>query len=336
MMPAQKTNASTASEAQGISKNDTRILKACAGFGQFFSEKRGDQYQGFSFQDICTMAQSPQAVEKGEAAWAIPSTLKSREFKVQESAGQYLWCWMDFDSEPAPLSVIADAIQHKTMATALHYTSRSAKPEKQKSRLIMPLVAIVHYQRWRLYQEGLANWLEVQGFIPDRVALRAAQLCYLPNRGEYYQSILNKGAMLDPAIVFAGEIMAIKQAEQKAQIETQERMRQAAQRRSEFKASGRESIIDWFNNCYSTEDVLLQAGYTQRGKHFRHPASESGGYSASVKEGRVFTLSEADPLWSGLKGSHDAFSAFAALFFNGDQSAAASHAWQIAKGGNHA
>ena len=335
-MPAQKTNAPTAIEAQGFSNIDTRILKACAGFGQFFTEKKGVQYHEVSFQDICTMAENPQQVVKAKAAWAIPSTLKRREFKEQEAAGQYLWCWADFDSEPAPLSVIADAIQHKTMATALHYTSRSAKPEKQKSRLIMPLVAIVDYQRWRLYQEGLANWLEAQGFIPDRVALRAAQLCYLPNRGEYYQSTLNKGALLDPAIVFAGEIEAIKQAEKQAQIETQERMRQAAQRRSEFKASGRESIIDWFNTCYSTEDILLQAGYAQRGKHFRHPASESGGYSASVKDGRVFTLSEADPLWTGMKGSHDTFSAFAALFFNGDQSAAASHAWQIAKGGNHA
>lgn len=335
-MMMQKISAPNAIEAQGIAKDHTTIVQACSGVGKYSTDKYGDEYKLITFKDICTMAQYPQEVEKSESAWAIPSTLKSREFQKQEKEGRYVWCWMDFDLDPAPLEVLASAINKKTMATALHYTSRSARIDKQKSRLIMPLSAIVDYSCWRLYQQGFADWLEGQGFIPDRKAvLRAAQLCYLPNRGEYYQSILYEGALLNPAIVFAGEIEEIKKAEQQAEEEAQERMKQAALRRVEFKASGRESIIDWFNSCYSVEGVLLSAGYCQRGRHFRHPASESGGFSASVKDGRVFALSSADPLWSGSQGAHDPFSAFAAIFFNGNQSAAASHAWAVAKGGNH-
>ncbi|MCV6614052.1 MAG: hypothetical protein OIF35_03670, partial [Cellvibrionaceae bacterium] len=42
-------------------------------------------------------------------------------------------------------------------------------------------------------------------------------------------------------------------------------------------------------------------------------------YSASVKGGRVFTLSPADPLYSETDKAHDAFSAFCVLFHSGDE-----------------
>lgn len=116
--------------------------------------------------------------------------------------------------------------------------------------------------------------------------------------------------------------------------------REAAKKRREAiraanVGSGMQSLIHAFNAAYSVEDILVQAGYDQRGKHFRHPNSETGSFSASVKDGRVHTLSSADPLYTGGGGggAHDPFSAFEALFHQGARGSAQSGSGAASKGG---
>ena len=99
-------------------------------------------------------------------------------------------------------------------------------------------------------------------------------------------------------------------------------MNETIKRRAELRASDTPDTIGAFNRSYSVQELLLKARYDQAGDTFRHPNSESGSYSASVKSGRVHSLSSKDPLYTegGGVGAHDAFSVFTVLWCGGEQS----------------
>ena len=79
-------------------------------------------------------------------------------------------------------------------------------------------------------------------------------------------------------------------------------------------------LISAFNLAYTVQEILVRAGYTQRGNSFRHPNSKSGKFSATVKADangvlRINALSLNDPLYvEGSKSGHDAFSVFEVLY----------------------
>jgi hypothetical protein len=79
-----------------------------------------------------------------------------------------------------------------------------------------------------------------------------------------------------------------------------------------------QSLIHAFNQAYEIEELLFEAGYDDKDGKFRHPNSQSGSFSANIKDGRVYTFSSADPLYTDGEGAHDAFSVFTVLFADGD------------------
>ena len=331
-MTAQKENALTAGTDQGAQKTTLQTdIKLCSGFGQFHSNeptaKNRKPYIPVTMAEIEAMVKDPQALDKAQARWVIPSALLSRNFAEQEKNGEYWALWADFDQEPKPIADISWYWEQYTDGcNALFYSSRSATAERQKSRLIVPLAKSLTGADWLLSQECLNDALQAAGFMPDRTTERAAQLCYLPNRGEFYDAYtVTDGTHFDPLTFYAEPIAAKKAAIVLAEQEAAQRIKAAEANRLAFRASGSTSAIEAFNTCHSVDEVLLKAGYTRKGSHYRHPQSESGGYSASVKNGRVFSLSSNDPLFTGGagNGAHDAFSAWAVLFFGGDMTAAA-------------
>lgn len=101
----------------------------------------------------------------------------------------------------------------------------------------------------------------------------------------------------------------------------------AAERRAVLKLSDAPNLMTAFNQAFTPHDWLVTAGYDQRGDTFKHPNSETGNYSASVRPDasgvlRVNTLSPFDPLFVASGGAHDAFSVFTVLMHNGDMDAA--------------
>ena len=316
------------------SKNTLQAdIKLCSGFGQFHSNeltaKIRKPYVSTTMAELIAMVKNPQSVPKANAQWAIWSTLHSRSFAEQEQNGQFWALWADFDQDPRPIKdIIAFWIEYATGCFALFYSSRSATAEKQKSHMVVVLPEPLSGSDWVLAQECLNDALDAAGFIPDRPTEGAAQLCYLPNRGDFYEyRILDNGQYFDPLTFFADQIAAKKSAIDVAKREAEDRRKAAEANRLAFNVSGSSSAIAAFNACHSVDDVLIKAGYAKRGNSYRHPQSESGSYSASVKNGRVYSLSQNDPLYTGT-GAHDAFSAWVVLFFGGDQSAAARFVYQ--------
>ncbi len=303
-------------------------IKLTSGIGQFHTnepdENKPDkvltEYLAIGIDEIRPLVDAPQAVGKTQSQWLIPSTLPSRNFKEQEKNGQYFALWADLDKQPPTLSELS-----KSLATILNgadfecYNSRSATEENQKARVLTFVNKPLTYADWTLAQEILNDQLEALGIIPDRANQRAAQLCYLPNRGELYSSQSErKGVFFNPLAVWAKEINSKQQKLEAERVALEARKHEAMTKRTALKLDDAPDLIGVFNLAYTVQEWLLKAGYSQRGNSFRHPHSESGSYSATVKDGRLNALSPNDPLYNNGAGAHDAFSVYANLFHGGN------------------
>ena len=314
-------------------KNDIGKALLCGGRGQFHTnefdpdkpDKKLTAYEPITFDYICKVVDEPSTYSKPQAQWVIFSTLLSRNFKAQEDKGEFWFLWVDIDEDAQPVHLVKKHLISVIGKCQFEiYTTSSATEENQKSRILVPLNAPLNGTDWVLFQEALNDCLKALGVIPDRAAERPAQLCYLPNKGTFYKSLSNRDDNLfNPGKRFSSAIAEKKLAIVAAEQETQKRREVAAKRKADLLYTGGTSknLIGAFKETYTVEDILLQAGYKQRGNTFCHPNSSSGSYAASVKDGRVNSLNGTDPLNVG-NGAHDAFSAFCVLFHEGDKKAA--------------
>src|SRR5690554_3544627 len=192
----KKKEAPAAEQANGVLEQsvqadyNTIVQKLCSGYGQFHSSTSKNKPRPLvtiTMADIIKMAANPSSQAKIEAQWFIPSTLLSRNFAEQHAKGLFWALWADVDEPEGTtfkgLVSVADRIIY---GDYFAYTSRSATEEEQKARLIIPLAHAVDGTEWLILQKILNDKLEKEGITPDRVTERTGQLCYLPNRGEFY------------------------------------------------------------------------------------------------------------------------------------------------------
>jgi hypothetical protein len=149
--------------------------------------KKLTPYLDIDLAGIRALIDKPQKVDKQSAQWFIPSTLKSRRFKDQENDGEYSMLWADFDKNPKPLKELNDLVSAWGVDYEI-YTSKSATIDNQKGRILIPLSKPLSGIDWIICQKLLNDIFDANGFTPDRASERAAQLCYLPNAGDFYES----------------------------------------------------------------------------------------------------------------------------------------------------
>jgi hypothetical protein len=283
-------------------------LGFCSGIGQFHTDEPGKDnrkpYLLITLEEIRRLVDNPQKKDKSLAQWLIPSTLLSRSFQEQEANGQYGILWADIDRNTKSLIEIEGIIKVLFPGWDYEiYTSRSATQDNQKCRILILLNKPLSGPDWIICQQILNDKLQDNGITPDRASERPAQLCYLPNRGEYYDSRSKRnGAFFDPSLEWADEIKNKQDEIARKAAELERLSNEAKSRREAFKSnSGTSSpdLIGAFNQTYTVQDILLQAGYAQKGNTFRHPKSKSGSFSANVKDGRVYSFSSNDPLYTG-------------------------------------
>ena len=311
-----------------------------SGLGQYHSNEANAKvkrsYMPVMMSIIETMLENPPSSDKTKAQWAIFSTLESRTFAEQLEKGEFWALWADFDEQPKPLDEI-EAIWREIApnTVAWFYTSRSATAENPKSRMIVPLARPLDGATFTMAQACLNDAFESRGFIADRAAERPAQLCYLPNRGEFYDWRKTDGHVFD----LEADGSALHPFYEQRHAVEQKRMQRALERkklrRARQRDDGNVTPIDWFNTAHSVDDILLAAGYEPDPHHpdkYRHPYSESGSFSACIwREGleRVSTLSTSDALYVETGEAHDAFSAWCILEHGGDEQAALQAAKQM-------
>ena len=319
----------------------------CSGFGQPHTNepekekpnKKLTPYNSVTWSEILKKVDKPSTVAKSKAQWLIPSTLMSRTFKTQEEEGKYWMLWGDLDEDIKPIEEVEKVVKELggffQICNYEIYTTSSATEDNQKCRILIPLANLLDGESWKICQETLNAKLIKGGLTPDTSNEKPAQLCYLPNRGgrgknKFYNKLSRRdGLRFDAETVFKEEIAAGKLANVVFKEKQDQEQAKREKKRANLKYKEGESLIHVFNAVYPVEEILLKAGYKQKRNtnSFRHPASSSSstnnneGYGAGVKDGRVNSLNENDPLNTG-KGSHDAFSAFTVIFHGGDTNAA--------------
>jgi len=292
----------------------------CSGFGRFHTDNpkspKARPFVRISYPEICAIAANPSITPKQQAQWILASILLSRSKSEQMERGEFYLLVVDLDHNPPPINKVAEIVKLSCRGSGfLIYTSRSATENCQKSHVLIPTVKSTGY-RWMLTQRVLNDRFEKAGITPDRKMEDANQIIFLPNRGGVYNFIHQQGSVFDPIKAWYPELLKKHQA-----IEADKQKRAIKKSSQAIKASSNgHSLINVFNDNFKVEEWLIQAGYAQKGSCFRHPNSKTGNYSASVKNGKVFTLSSSDPLYSPF--AHDAFNVFVILFNDGDRKAA--------------
>lgn len=252
-------------------------LELCSGYGQWHSpnnERDPKPYTSTTLDQIRAMLDNPPSVEKAQAQWAIFSALASRVHSEQREHGRFIALWADVDEPDGLAFESAMNWLHAMLPAFIAYTSRSATEQNQKMRIIVPLAEPVSGSAFVRLQKILNDKLQKAGITPDRVTERAGQVCYLPNKGQFWCWDEKQGTF-DPKLWAddLAELIRQEKAENEAREQRQEQARQKAAQRM---ASGCRSPIDAYNEAYPLDLTLSAFGYTRRGKKWLSPNSESG------------------------------------------------------------
>ena len=268
----------------------------CSGFGQYHSANHKTNpkpYPKVTHEQIISMAKNPPSVDKSTAQWIIPSTLLSREATAQREKGEYFAVWCDFDSHTELDSI-------KQVLTSLGcfylvYSSRSAKPDLKKWRVIIFLATAANPTDWQIVTSIINDKFQAVGIVPDRASERHNQVAYLSNKGEFYDYFIAENLpYLNWQQTLSAEIQAKKSAIQQQQNDLKARQEQARIKAAERMATGQKTPVLAFNEAYDLENCLLNYGYTKHGKRYLSPNSQTGVAGVTLKDGKWFSSHASD------------------------------------------
>ncbi|MEQ6886463.1 hypothetical protein [Salicola sp. Rm-C-2C1-2] len=224
----------TSGAAQQQYSTTTAVQKLCSGFGQYHSpdaKKNPKPLTTITLAEIQDLTAEPLSVAKDQAQWIIPSTLLSRSHAEQHRDGEFWALWSDFD-EPQGLTfaIIVERARAAIPGAFMAYASRSANEQRQKARLIVPLADAVSGGEWLALQKILNDKVEEQGVTPDRVTERAGQLCYLPNRGDFYDHHIEGDPLGEPFDAAQWDDELAEEMERQEREEQERKARQKPER----------------------------------------------------------------------------------------------------------
>ena len=326
--------------------SDVRFLTAP---GSFFTliDKPGQTYPGISWNEIVKLVQNPQAKEKIDADFFIPSTYRAhdgRAHDAQREHGAFRALAVDIDRGNPSLEDVKEAVQAVCGdAGMLLYSSSGASADNRKWRVIIPLAGILTGSEYEEVQTAFFDMLHMHGIHPDGALARCGQPIYLPNiplarrtpdlTPIFYQHLILRGKPLrldsDSPIQQEVDRRAEQRrlAAQQAEKARAERERQCLERRQKF--PDEVSPVDAFNTDHSIEDLLVRYQYDRKGssQHYRSRYQTSPSYAtenfgthwvslsgsdAAAGVGRPKSLGENSYCWG------DAFDLFVHYEHNGD------------------
>jgi len=242
---------------------------------------------------IQAMLTTPQAVDKDNALWAIFSNVHTRSLARQKENGNHYALWADLDlCEGLTFEGIKDAVQRAVGSDIWVYSSRSATLENPKCRVIVPLLEPVAGKDYSRIQLVLNDRIQAVGIEPDPKNLTANQICFLPNRGEYYEQYSTDFVgSLDPT-EWQDDLAKLVLAEQAAKATLDAKREQARLKVMERMQSDQLSPVDAFKRHYPLTLMLESCGYLQRGDRWLSPNSESGVAGVTISDDGVKWFSQ--------------------------------------------
>ena len=276
------------------------FVSGCGGYHTAHPESDNPRpYATVTPKQITTMIETPPSVAKDQAQWMIPSATNgeyARVHEFQREMGQFYALWADLDKvEGLTFLDVQARIKQALPGTAfLAYTTRSATENNPRCRVLIFLAIPIPGKDFSTISRILNNRLEAVGLPPDRATERPGQLCYLPNRGEYYQHLILEGEPLNPDMVFSGEIQAEQERLKAEAAELEARHLESLQKIQARIDSGQADPVEAFKAAYPLELALERYGNTRHGNKWISRNSESGKPGISVKDGKWISHHESD------------------------------------------
>jgi hypothetical protein len=256
----------------------------------------------------------PQAREKADAAFIIPSTYRKhdgRNHAAQRENGEYWMLAIDVDTGSPSLTEITQAIRAAIgPAACLIYSSSSASMDERKWRALIPIAEPLTGEEYVDAQIAMFDLMQEQGITCDPALSRAGQPIYLPNvpparrddtgQPEFYHCHLERGdgyLVVKESRVWAGVEFRRRQQQIAEQRAAQERERRQAERNA--KRADRPNDVDpvaEFNDRHTIADLLHKYGYEQHGRSnsYRSPHQSSGSYATKDFGTHWVSLSQSD------------------------------------------
>jgi|GEM_PF-1374853 len=300
-----------------------------SGFGKYHGKNRGG-YSTITYPEIVSMAEDPPSTPKDKAQWIIPSELQSRVHAQQRQNGVFRLLIYDEDKNAEiDFNEFVGRAGGIIGSDFLAYASRSATKTHQKAHLIAPLASPLTGHEYSIVQKVMNDQFEAAGIIPDREMEAPGQVCYLPNKGEFYaHQVVDWLGPLDPYQVWGDEIKGEHERLRLEAEDRQARSEEADRRTAKRLADGKGlSPIEAFNAEHPIELMLEGYGYTRRGDRWLSPNSESGSPGVSLTDDKAKWLSaHGSDAAIGIKTDNgtmgDAFDLFVHYEFNGNREAA--------------
>ena len=277
---------------------DIRFLMAHG--SRFTLIDRPDQtYPSISWADIVRMVKEPQAKDKADADFFIPSTYVAhdgRSHDAQRERGKYRMLAIDIDQGNPSKDTVIQAVRDVLGDVSLIvYSSSGASPDRLKWRVLLPLAAPVAGDDYEEIQSAFFDLLRQHGITPDGALARCGQPIYLPNVPMSKRGADLKPLFYDHAIVRSNNVALTddspimqevdRRAEQRrlafeqAEAGRREREQQRAERRQNNPTEV--NPVDAFNAAHTIADLLLKYGYERRGSsdHYKSRYQSSGSYA---------------------------------------------------------
>ena len=268
--------------------SETRFLMA---HGSLYTLKdRPDQvYPGISWPEIVRLCKEPQAKDKADASFFIPSTYRAhdgRTHQAQRDRGAFRMLALDVDKgNPHRKEVIQAVRDVLGDVSMLVYSSSGATEEHRKWRVLLPLAVPVSGEEYEAAQSALFYLISQHGITPDGALARCGQPIYLPNvpiskRWPNLEPMFYDWEIVRGANVFltdASPIMQeVERREEQRRIANDQADRDRLQRekqRAERRIQHPDDVnpVDVFNDSHTIEDLLLRYGYERQGgsQHYR-------------------------------------------------------------------
>ena len=268
--------------------SDVRFLMA---HGSLYTLKdRPDMvYPGISWPEIVRMVKEPQAKDKADASFFIPSTYRQhdgRAHQAQRDRGAFRMLALDVDQgNPHRKEVIQAVRDVLGDVSMLVYSSSGASEDRRKWRVLLPLAVPVSGEEYEAAQSALFYLIRQHGIIPDGALARCGQPIYLPNvpiskRWPSLEPMFYDWEIVRGSNVFLTDASPIMQ-----EVERREEQRRIANDQADRDRLKREkeraerriqhpddvNPVDVFNDNHTIEDLLLRYEYERQGAsaHFK-------------------------------------------------------------------
>jgi len=305
------------------------------------------QYDGISLAAIAAMVADPQAKEKADASFIIPSTYRGhdgRKHASQRERGEFHYLAIDVDEGSPSLVELKDAVKRATGdASALIYSSSGASEDNRKWRVLIPLLEPVSGEDYGDTQLALFSLMGEQGVTCDSALARVGQPIFLPNvpptkrdphgqplfyhqdrhRGEGYLDVKSSSIWGEVQFRRQRAVIAERQAAHERAVRQAERIK-----RREAAGDDLDPVAE-FNARHTVEDMLVRCGYTRDGNSQSYASryQSSGSFATKCFGDHWVSLSGSDVAAGigAVKGDYcwgDAFDLFCHFEHNGDMKAA--------------